>query len=192
MVYQEGPPYRILKNDLLDFPTVQRVSRFARYWDLMANSGRFVNTMPLLLGNSPFERFLALSDWLFVTTGQTHKIALPRLFRLVADASSEIFPDNDSTDQGVSRLLAALQTDFNNAGFSGDLVRSARTKQLRPTRKEQNSSRPAEKVELAVRVEKSERSNSPDPAQVKPASPNPATQKLPNPKLRQHRHLAGS
>ena len=59
--------------------------RFARYWDLIGNSGRFPDALPLLLGEHPFEHFMSLSDWLFATTTQTHRIALPRLFDLLRD-----------------------------------------------------------------------------------------------------------
>ena len=74
------PPYSVLATAHMDFPTLQRLTRFARYWDLIANSGRFAHTLPLLLGDAPFARFLQLSDWLYARTQQTHRIALPRLF----------------------------------------------------------------------------------------------------------------
>ena len=86
MRYTSTPPYRILSNSVCDFNTVQRMVRFARYWDLVANSGRFSHTLPLLLGDSPFDRFMLFSDWLFETTRQTHKIALPKLFSYLQDA----------------------------------------------------------------------------------------------------------
>ena len=57
--------------------------RFARYWDLIGNSGRFTSTLPLLLNADAFERFMALSDWLFQTTTQTHRFALTKLFELI-------------------------------------------------------------------------------------------------------------
>lgn len=77
------PPYNILSTDCIDFATMQRLSRFARYWDLIANSGRFPATLPLLLGQSPFDNFMRLSDWLYSETGQTDRIHLPRLFELL-------------------------------------------------------------------------------------------------------------
>ena len=83
MRYMSTPPYRILANRDASFLTVQRMVRFARYWDLVANSGRFPNTLPLLLDNTPFDNFMRLSDWLFDTTRQTHRIALPRLMELL-------------------------------------------------------------------------------------------------------------
>jgi radical SAM superfamily enzyme YgiQ (UPF0313 family) len=80
MVYSPHPPYEILRNRLIEFPTMQRMKRFARYWDLVANSGRFPRTLKrLLAGASPFARFLAFSDWLFEQTGSTSGMALPKL-----------------------------------------------------------------------------------------------------------------
>ena len=86
MRYNPEPPYNILSNTELSFADLQRISRFARFWDLIGNSGRFTQTLPLVLQVEPtsaFERFLALADWLYAETGATHKIALERLFDLV-------------------------------------------------------------------------------------------------------------
>ena len=76
---------------MLDFPTLQRLGRFARYWDLVVNSGRFARCRPLLLADQPFARFLRFSDWLFTRTGQTHRIGLDRLLVLVHRALTELF-----------------------------------------------------------------------------------------------------
>ena len=83
MRYMSTPPYRILSHKHADYFTVQRMVRFARYWDLVGNSGRFPNTLPLLLAENPFQRFMQFSDWLFATIRQTHRIALPKLFTLL-------------------------------------------------------------------------------------------------------------
>jgi radical SAM superfamily enzyme YgiQ (UPF0313 family) len=84
MVYNPHPPYEILQNKLLDFAMMQRLRRFARYWDLVGNSGNFVETTPLLWnGASPFAQFLKLSDWLYARTKRTDAIALMRLMELL-------------------------------------------------------------------------------------------------------------
>ena len=66
MIYQSQPPYEILQNRLIDFATMQRLRRFARYWDLVGNSGNFVDTTPLIWHGgfalsfiSPFQRLAA-------------------------------------------------------------------------------------------------------------------------------------
>ena len=48
MVYSPLPTYEILRNKLIDFPAMQRLRRFARYWDLIGNSGNFVETAPFI------------------------------------------------------------------------------------------------------------------------------------------------
>ena len=83
MVYDPHPPYTILATDRIDFNTMQRLVRFARYWDLVANSGRFAQTLEMVLGTSPFANFMAMSDWLYENTDATHRIALDRLAGLV-------------------------------------------------------------------------------------------------------------
>ncbi|MES2743066.1 MAG: DUF4080 domain-containing protein [Pseudomonadota bacterium] len=84
LVFDPHPPYTILANKQIDFMTMQRLVRFARYWDLVANSGRFAHTVPVLLGAQPFENFMAFSDWLYAKTDATHRIALDRLAGLVS------------------------------------------------------------------------------------------------------------
>jgi radical SAM superfamily enzyme YgiQ (UPF0313 family) len=86
MVYDPTTPYEILQNRQLDFFTMQRMRRFARYWDLVANSGNFVETTPLIWrGTTPFAGFVRFSDWLFERTRQTHGIARSRLVELLAE-----------------------------------------------------------------------------------------------------------
>lgn len=113
MRYQPMPPYNILATDCIDFATMQRLSRFARYWDLIANAGRFRDTLPLILGDAPFERFLALADWLYAETGVTHRIQLPRLFTLLHRALSGPL----ATDPAA--LEQALEADFARSGQKG-------------------------------------------------------------------------
>jgi len=84
MIYSPAAPYEILQTRLIDYATMQRLRRFARYWDLVANSGNFVESTKLIWGRrSPFERFLAFSDWLYAASGRTNGIALKRLAELL-------------------------------------------------------------------------------------------------------------
>jgi len=113
MRYNPAAPYNVLSTDRIDFPTMQRLNRFARYWEMIANSGRFQHSLPLLLGDQPFDRFLRLSDWLFSTTGQVHRIALKRLFELLYDGLTGPL--------SVPRSTAAqtLEADFTRSGVKG-------------------------------------------------------------------------
>lgn len=113
MRYSPTAPYEILSNNIIDFPLMQRLKRFARYWDMIANSGRFKYSKTLLLGKQPFENFLMLSDWLHVETDQTHKIALPRLFTLLRTAMVDLLSiDNEQVEN-------YLLQDFSVSGIKG-------------------------------------------------------------------------
>jgi radical SAM superfamily enzyme YgiQ (UPF0313 family) len=85
IVYNAHPPYEILQNRLLDFATMQRLRRFAKYWDLVGNSGNFVAVTPLIWSNgaAPFKNFLRFSDWLYAKLNRTDSIALARLAELL-------------------------------------------------------------------------------------------------------------
>ena len=81
MIYSSTPPYEILQNKLIDFVSMQRMRRFARYWELVGNSGNFVETTPLIWSqaSSPFQAFMGWSDWLHGQVRRTDGIALIRL-----------------------------------------------------------------------------------------------------------------
>ncbi len=81
MVYSPNSPYEILSNSLIDFKTMQRLGRFSRYWDIVANSGNFTSTKPLLWTNStgPFEGFMEWSDWLYAKSGTRFGFSLKNL-----------------------------------------------------------------------------------------------------------------
>lgn len=116
MRFNPDPPYEILATDRIDFSSMQRLQRFSRYWDLIGNSGRFRQTLPLLLGDAPFQRFLRFSEWLFASTGQVHQFALKRLF--------ELFYRGLVTELGVDpeRAYATLATDYAATGSKGTPV----------------------------------------------------------------------
>ena len=129
MRYSPEPPYELLQNRDLDFPTMQGLRRFARYWDLVANSGNFRTSTPLLWQSpssartddskletqhseltSPGHRFLAFSDWLYARLAQRHGIAL--------DALAESLFVYLTTVRGLepAAVAATLLADFEQAG----------------------------------------------------------------------------
>jgi radical SAM superfamily enzyme YgiQ (UPF0313 family) len=111
--FNPAPPYNILCSDSVDFATLQRVQRFARYFDMIANSGRFPHTMILFDASTIFQTFLALCDWLFRETGKTHRIALPRLFDLVHQGCV------NALGMDTEQVLEALRQDYLAGGFKG-------------------------------------------------------------------------
>jgi radical SAM superfamily enzyme YgiQ (UPF0313 family) len=91
MVYSPTPPYELRQNNQLDFFTMQRLRRFARYWELVANSGIFPETSAALCaGLSPFNNFLAFSDWLYARAGRTHAISRASLREALSAYLTEV------------------------------------------------------------------------------------------------------
>ncbi|MDP9174406.1 MAG: B12-binding domain-containing radical SAM protein [Planctomycetota bacterium] len=113
MVYSPYPPYEILQTKTIDFATMHRLRRFARYWDLVANSGNFIQTAPLLWRQgSPFKSFMQFSDWLFIQIGKNHGIALARLAELLLQYLVE------ECNQPGPEVAQKLWEDYHRAGRS--------------------------------------------------------------------------
>jgi len=114
MVYEPQTPYTILQTSTVDFITMQRIKRFARYWDMLVNSGRFSAALRLLLApGSAFDNFLNFSDWLWQTTGKTHEFAYEKLVDLMSEylTSGRALADDE--------VLAALSSDYLASGARG-------------------------------------------------------------------------
>ena len=115
MRFNPDPPYNVLATKHMDFGTLQRVNRFARYWEMVSNSGRFPRTLPLLLGAAPFAQFMRFTDWLYATTGKTHAIALEKLFEFLF----VFLRDELHVDPPLA--TAALLADYELSGARGKL-----------------------------------------------------------------------
>jgi hypothetical protein len=85
MRYSEDPPYEVVSTKEVSFKELQEMGRFARYWDLVANSGNFLESRERLLATheSPFQAFFHFSSWLFLQVGKRSSINLKTLAELV-------------------------------------------------------------------------------------------------------------
>jgi len=112
MIYNPHPPYEILQNKLIDFADMQKLRRFARYWDLVGNSGNFVEATPLIWWESlsPFAAFMRWSEWLHRRVGRSDGIALTRLMELLFEYLSD--------DMNLDRQNIALKLwcDYQRGG----------------------------------------------------------------------------
>ena len=84
MAYAADAPYEVLATAALPFTTLQRLKRFARYWDVVANSGNWNATLAhLLAGPSAYAAFAAFAAWLHAEIRAASGIALHRLAALL-------------------------------------------------------------------------------------------------------------
>ena len=91
MVYNTSPPYDALQTATLSFVELQKIRRFARYWDITVNNGRFPQTAPLLWKNqrSVFAAFMEWSVWLYEQTHTTFGFTPARLAQLLEQFLTE-------------------------------------------------------------------------------------------------------
>lgn len=115
MRYNPDAPYNVLATDCVSFTDMQRISRFARYWELVGNSGRFRNALPLLLSDAPFARFMRFADWLYARTHKTHEFAFERLCEHVREFLVE-------TDDDEAAATSAVLADYEASGARGKLA----------------------------------------------------------------------
>lgn len=95
MVYATRAPAEVLQTSALSFDELQRLKRFAKLWDSIANSGNFLETTPLLLStaSSAFEAFSRFTAWLFEREGKTSGLSLLRLAELLVTFLDELGHD---------------------------------------------------------------------------------------------------
>lgn len=86
MVYQDHPPFQILSTKTLSFERMQKMTRFAKYWDLYANSGQFKNFVNYLKEISAlradasfFWQFYDFSEFLSQRHAQSFGLSLVTL-----------------------------------------------------------------------------------------------------------------
>ena len=82
MIYSEATPFQIISTSTMDYRTLQKMNRFAKFWDLYANNGEFKNFMLWLNQASKtsfFYKFFAFSEYLSETFTETHSLSLMSL-----------------------------------------------------------------------------------------------------------------
>jgi hypothetical protein len=140
MLYSAQTPYEILQNRDLDFATMQKMRRFARFWDLVGNSGNFVETTALIWHEQPsaFNAFLEWTEWLYQRVGRTNQIALPRLMEFLFEFLT--------TARGLSiePVALSLWKDFQRAGRKDkpEFLREHLPEERHPTPSREKSSGP--------------------------------------------------
>lgn len=115
MLYEHNPPYAVLQTKTIDAESVKAFARMAKYWDLVANSGRFTHTLPVLLSpsnqsQSAFELFMAFSNVLWQAYGKTFGLTPEEL----VDAVFEYLTQNRACL--VEEVKALLLKDYIASG----------------------------------------------------------------------------
>jgi len=89
MVYDQAPPFQILRNKVMPTDVLLKFQKFSKYWDLIANSGNFQETALAIrnqteqTSSSLFSYYWNLTDFLNERHETAHSIPLVKLFESV-------------------------------------------------------------------------------------------------------------
>ena len=115
MVHSAAPPYELLCNDLINFPAMLRVRRFAKYWEHVANSGNFIETVALLWlprddKRSAFQGFMEFTEWAYAILHRTDGVNLSTWAELLFQFLTE------KKGLDAESVKTVLGNDFARAG----------------------------------------------------------------------------
>jgi hypothetical protein len=112
MRYSASPPFEILSNRLISFEQMQALKRFARYWDLISNSGNFQRSKRMVWrdSRSAFDQFMQLTNWIYDGEQRSFGIPLKRLMQMVFEFLVEV--------RGIAEdeVAAAIWADYCGGG----------------------------------------------------------------------------
>lgn len=106
MEYSDIPPYDVLKTSKVSFLEVQKMKRFARYWDIYYNSGNFKKSVKLLWKDSSvFHEFFAFSEWIYMQSASTWKIALERQAQFIFEYLTKKFTAEEVAEALIDDIM---------------------------------------------------------------------------------------
>lgn len=108
MLYSDVPPFQIISTSTMDYLTLQKMNRFAKFWDLYANSGDFKHFMGWLRDTAKpsfFYGFLDFSEYLSGFFNDTHSLSLVSL----AEKAWQYLRRNGKDDLAAAEII---ETDY--------------------------------------------------------------------------------
>ncbi len=110
------PPYDIIEHRDVTCDELSDFKLFAKYWDHIANSGRFAQTLPLIVQHQPYERFAQLTQYLKNQWQRSHSIPLEKLYIAVAE-----WLISTSAEDEHDAIRSAVTNDYIASGAQGKL-----------------------------------------------------------------------
>lgn len=113
MKYSAKPPFTVLETSTMGSLEIEAMNSFAKWWDIIANSGRFMNWMDFVRRQSlesPFEYFARVFEQL--------DLEFPNNKPAPAGLTAAILKASGQTQTQYDEVLAALQEDYRQSGNS--------------------------------------------------------------------------
>jgi radical SAM superfamily enzyme YgiQ (UPF0313 family) len=140
MVYSEAPPYQILSTNTMSYLELQKMNRFAKFWDLYANSGEFKHYMNWFktaqladCDNSYFKKFFKFSEYLSISFSDTHSLSLMSL-------AEQAYNFMQSEGLAESEAAEVITQDYSFGTKRRDLPTFLKSKTEKPSRRIEKAS----------------------------------------------------
>ncbi|MCX5771968.1 MAG: DUF4080 domain-containing protein [Candidatus Hydrogenedentes bacterium] len=119
MSFRPDPPYDVIQTESINAGDIDRIKRFARYFDIYYNSGNFPQSCPQIWKDmaSPFAAFMAFSDFVWEKTRQTHAFSLAQSAKLLFEFLVK------RAGMGNEQAAALVETDFRRVPGRKDRLR---------------------------------------------------------------------
>jgi radical SAM superfamily enzyme YgiQ (UPF0313 family) len=117
MVYSDVTPFQILSTSTMNYLTLQKMNRFAKFWDLYANSGEFKNFMTWLRSSNQesfFNAFDSFNSFLSEKFTETHSLSLMSL----AEQAWLYMKSAGASDEAAEEVIVS---DYCNGSKKRDL-----------------------------------------------------------------------
>jgi len=109
MQYSTTPPYEIMQNKHIDYLEMQKIKRFARYFEMYYNNENFDKIIPFIWKinpNSRYDSFMQFVDYIWDNYAQTHKISYIRQVKIMFEFLCEKLPSE------IKNIAQAMLDDF--------------------------------------------------------------------------------
>jgi radical SAM superfamily enzyme YgiQ (UPF0313 family) len=141
MVYSPFPPFEILSTKDVTYEDMTVIKDFARTYDLVANSGNFLESVPLLIRDaSPFDSFRRLTERMIRSAGRVYSLPLARWAEeIFLFATEELRIEADVIGSALARDFArGGRTDVPGCLLPWKVTERARTPKVRRELKRQD------------------------------------------------------
>ena len=114
LIFSELPPYEILQTPDMSFKDLTEFKRFAHFYDTLVNNANFPGTVDAICGDAFFQKFHALTQWIYAQTTATQGISQTRWVGLLFKYMTEVagFAPEDAAKIIIADYLRSRKEDI--------------------------------------------------------------------------------
>ncbi|MBF0300170.1 MAG: DUF4080 domain-containing protein [Oligoflexia bacterium] len=101
LLFHSIPPYEIIQNSQLTFLDLQRIKKFARYFEIYYNQGKMRRSLSFLLKNtsSAYDSFMLFSNFIYARLKRTYQINFEEQLLILYDYYNLLIKESNCTNE---------------------------------------------------------------------------------------------